>query len=103
VFGCAPVLWLGEISYSIYVVHFPIVLVLRHVTERFAGPSAFASGLSRWAIFLIAIGVVIALAALLFYTIEQPARRRLRNLFGRIDASAVIRMPADAGVGDRVG
>jgi peptidoglycan/LPS O-acetylase OafA/YrhL len=103
VFGCAPVLWLGEISYSIYVVHFPIVLVLRHVTERFAGPSAFASGLSRWGMFLLAIGVVIALAALLFYTIEQPARRRLRNLFGRIDASAAIGVPADAGVGDRVG
>ena len=101
VFGSGPALWLGEISYSIYVVHFPIILVLRRVAERIAGPAGFASGMARWAMFLVAMAVVIAAAALLFYGVEQPARRRLRNLFGRMDASRPAGVPAHDGVRDR--
>lgn len=99
VFGSRLALWLGEISYSIYVVHFPIILVLRRVAERIG----FTSGAAGWAMFLIAIAVVIAAAALLFYGVEQPARRRLRNLFGRIEGSAPAGVPAHDGVRDRVG
>jgi len=40
----------------------------------------------RLMMFVVSIGSVIGAAALLFYLVEYPARTRLRNLLGKIDA-----------------
>jgi peptidoglycan/LPS O-acetylase OafA/YrhL len=86
VFGCRPVVWLGEISYSIYLVHFLVLLILRHGVDHIAAARIAASEAMRLMMFVVSIGSVIGAAALLFYLVEYPARTRLRNLLGKIDA-----------------
>ena len=74
--------WLGEISYSVYMVHFPILIVLRRIYERL--------GYEGWnwpfqaIAFLVALTAVIAAAAALYYLVERPMRTRLRNRFGEL-------------------
>jgi len=84
VFGCKPAIWLGVISYSIYLVHFPILLVLRHGSEHFLGVGLRESEAMRLIMFLISLGLVIGAASLLYYLVEYPTRTRLRDLFGVI-------------------
>jgi len=78
--GSRPVAWLGEISYSVYMVHFPLLIVLRRVLEA-AGYAAWSRP-AHLAAFALAIALVIAAAAILFYVVEHPARRRFRDRFG---------------------
>jgi peptidoglycan/LPS O-acetylase OafA/YrhL len=35
--------------------------------------------------FMASIGIVIGAASLLYYLVEYPSRRRLRDLFGKLD------------------
>ena len=84
VFGCRPVVWLGEISYSTYLVHFPIFLLLRHGAERVFGFSLAASEALRSIMFVGSIGAAVGAASLLYYSVELPTRKRLRNLLGKI-------------------
>jgi peptidoglycan/LPS O-acetylase OafA/YrhL len=80
--GSRPFVWLGEISYSIYMIHFPVLLVIRRFWERV--------GIAQWTpsgkalAFAVTVAVVIALAAMLFYVVERPARTRLRDQMGRL-------------------
>jgi peptidoglycan/LPS O-acetylase OafA/YrhL len=68
-----PLLFLGAISYSLYVVHQNIgYLIIRHATEI---------GIPTNAAILVAIISVIALATLITYRIERPAQRWIRGLF----------------------
>jgi peptidoglycan/LPS O-acetylase OafA/YrhL len=74
--------WLGEISYSVYMVHFPILIVARRLLDQ--------QGLGDWplaarALTLLAmVALVLALAATLFYIVERPARTLLRDRAGRM-------------------
>jgi peptidoglycan/LPS O-acetylase OafA/YrhL len=72
--------FLGEISYSIYLVHWPILLALRRALEKWQTPVA------PLAVTCFVIVLVIGCACILFYAIELPVRRSLRNTFGVIDA-----------------
>jgi peptidoglycan/LPS O-acetylase OafA/YrhL len=80
--GSRPLVWLGEVSYSIYMVHFPVLIVIRRFWERL--------GFSEWPpagkifAFLATVVLVIAIAAMLFHVVERPARTRLRNRMGRL-------------------
>jgi peptidoglycan/LPS O-acetylase OafA/YrhL len=67
-----PVVWIGEISYSIYMVHFPVLIALRRVLwfSSLAAPVAFC----------LMVAIVAIAAAGTHYLIERPARRLLRNL-----------------------
>ena len=79
--GSRPFLWLGEVSYSVYMVHFPILIVIRRLWEWL--------GFAEWQpvgktlAFLATVVLVIALAAMLSYVVERPARTRLRDQMGR--------------------
>jgi peptidoglycan/LPS O-acetylase OafA/YrhL len=92
--GNPPVRWLGEVSYSIYMVHFPVLLVLRRLFESF--------GYARWSstgqalAFFVSIGVVIAAAALVYYAVERPARLRLRDRMG-VNAARFAATKTEAG------
>ncbi len=86
-FGSRPAVWLGEISYSTYVVHFPILLVLRHSVDHFARFHAADSELAQLMLFFVSLAIVICAASLLYYWVEYPARHRLRNVFGVISAN----------------
>lgn len=81
-FSLAPLIWLGEISYSLYMVHFPVLRALGIVfrPERLTamGPTAAAG------IYCLCIGVCIACAAMLYYLVERPLRVRLRNAVGEM-------------------
>jgi peptidoglycan/LPS O-acetylase OafA/YrhL len=88
ILGSRPLVWMGEVSYSIYMVHFPVLLIMSRFWEL-VGLGAWA-GPARSAAYAATILLVIALAALLFYAIERPARTRLRDQFGKLTASAPI-------------
>jgi peptidoglycan/LPS O-acetylase OafA/YrhL len=61
----APVQWVGNISYSLYLVHWPVIAI---ATQYSLSPLPLHSELE-----LVAVSV--ALSALLYYTIENPIRR----------------------------
>jgi peptidoglycan/LPS O-acetylase OafA/YrhL len=80
--GSRVMVWLGEVSYSIYMVHFPVLLVIRRLWEHLGFPNWATP--AKVLAFAASIGLVIALAALLFYAVERPARMRLRDRLGRL-------------------
>lgn len=63
-------LFLGTISYSLYLVHPPAVRVVYTLGRRFAtGPAG------KTALFFVALGTTIAAAYLLYLVVERPAQR----------------------------
>ena len=82
VLGSWPFVWLGEISYSLYMVHFPILIVIRRFWEGL-GFDQWPAGAKLCAV-VGTVALVIAVAAMLFYVVERPARTRLRDQAGKI-------------------
>jgi peptidoglycan/LPS O-acetylase OafA/YrhL len=80
-----PLLWLGELSYSLYLAHGLVqfgatrLLNAEGISDR-GSLSHLMSLLLIAAMFLIAFGI----AALTYLTVERIARRRLRRLFGLV-------------------
>lgn len=78
--------WIGEISYSVYLVHSPIIVLLFPLYKEIQ-----ASGMSRLAGYFIALGItllcVISVAALTYKWIENPinewGKRVAASLAGR--------------------
>ncbi len=81
-FSRRPAIWLGEISYSVYIVHVPSIFVLRTGFDEIGFETW--SGPMRIAAVFAAIVITISAAAVLFYLVERPVRRRLRNSLGHI-------------------
>jgi peptidoglycan/LPS O-acetylase OafA/YrhL len=88
ILGSRPLVWMGEISYSIYMIHFPVLLLMRRFWER-VGVGAWPDP-AKSAAYAATVVLVIALAALLFYAVERPARTRLRDRFGKLHRVPVI-------------
>ena len=65
-FRARPLLWLGKVSYSLYLVHLPLLLAVIYVFHGYAGIVVLA------ALFPI---VALMAAALAFYLVERPAIR----------------------------
>jgi peptidoglycan/LPS O-acetylase OafA/YrhL len=65
VLGRRPVQFLGRTSYSLYLVHWPVLVI---------APLAIGHALTTADKWLVLFGSL-ALAVLMFYTVEQPARR----------------------------
>jgi peptidoglycan/LPS O-acetylase OafA/YrhL len=81
VLGSRPFVWLGEISYSVYMVHFPVLIIIRRVWEQLGFAQWPASG--KMSAFIVTVALVLALAAMVFYVVERPARTRLRDRMGK--------------------
>jgi peptidoglycan/LPS O-acetylase OafA/YrhL len=60
-----PLVWLGTISYSLYLVHWPIVLMLKD--------DRLHTG--RWAGIAIRVAVSLVVAVALHHGVERPLRR----------------------------
>ncbi len=82
ILGSPPLVWLGEISYSIYMVRFPVLIVIRRFWEHVGFAQWETAG--KAIAFLATIALVVAIAAALFYLVERPARTRLRDRMGKL-------------------
>ena len=81
--GAAPLVWLGAISYSLYLLHQYIGFALLLRLE--------ASGVDATAAMALTLGAVLLLAAAVTFWIERPALRAIRDWYrrGREDARPV--------------
>jgi peptidoglycan/LPS O-acetylase OafA/YrhL len=82
ILGSRALVWLGEISYSVYMVHFPVLIVIRRLWERLGFAQWQPAG--RMFAFMATVALILALAAMLFYVVERPARTRLRDQMGKL-------------------
>jgi peptidoglycan/LPS O-acetylase OafA/YrhL len=69
-----PLAFLGTISYSIYLIHFPVqllfyLLIQKTISLNFAAPSSF----------FIYLSCVILISTLVYYTIERPCVQFAKN------------------------
>lgn len=73
-----PVRYLGKISYGIYLLQFPVCMVLRKLSDRWGSP-LFADGAGAhtktWEGFILLAGLTIAAASLSWYALEGPLVR----------------------------
>lgn len=81
ILGTAPARWLGRISFSLYLVHVPIIATL-----------AFALGDARWPL-VVALGVPLSLlvAAGFAAVVERPAHRAARAAGRALGSAAAAR------------
>jgi peptidoglycan/LPS O-acetylase OafA/YrhL len=66
--GIGPLVYLGEISYSLYLVHCPLREIMYTVAR------------TRHLPFALEIAITVAVSAAMFHYVEQPCRRLIRNL-----------------------
>jgi peptidoglycan/LPS O-acetylase OafA/YrhL len=83
-----PFMYLGRISYSVYIVHALVLAVYARIIGRIAGGDA----LTEFAIVAIYTALVILASHLLYTRVEDPARRWLRGPL----VDGVPRTPAPA-------
>ena len=62
----APIVYIGKISYSLYLVHWPVNIFARLLFQTYS---------SEWRLAMLALSF--ALAALIYHTVEDPIRRGL--------------------------
>lgn len=105
---CKPVSWLGKVSYSIYLVHYPILwaylqvirVVLKAPTvtighEKVATPHWLVGTVFLFA----AIGTVLVVSHISFKWIEEPFRKKSKALAGRwFPEGGAPRATAPAGI-----
>jgi peptidoglycan/LPS O-acetylase OafA/YrhL len=82
VLGSRALVWLGEISYSVYMVHFPVLIIIRRLWEWLGFAQWHAVG--HIFAFTATVVMILTLAATLFYVVERPARSRLRDQVGKL-------------------
>jgi len=82
ILGSRALVWLGEISYSVYMVHFPVLIIIRRLWEWLGFVHWQAVG--HISAFMATVVLILALAATLFYVVERPARSRLRDQLGKL-------------------
>ncbi|MDJ0388131.1 acyltransferase [Roseomonas sp. E05] len=64
-------LWLGKVSFSLYLVHLPVLLMLTHLLRDRATPGMVA---------LLAVPLALPAAAITHALVERPAQRLARSL-----------------------
>jgi peptidoglycan/LPS O-acetylase OafA/YrhL len=94
--------FLGRISYSIYMVHFPVLFVAALAARALGGQDALLrqSPAVRVVLFILALAVIVALSTLTYHAIEAPCRKaimaRRRRRHARPEGDATRLVSADA-------
>ena len=86
-----PLVWVGRLSYALYLWHWPLLFVLVKVWRRWQPESSP----DRWSLALVAVGLSLLLAALTHYGVERPLLRLKRHF------QAVTPSPAPEAVESR--
>lgn len=69
-------LFLGEVSYGIYLIHFAVLFAIAHAVAPHVGPLAPAAALAlNLALALATLAITVPLAALSYYGLERPCQR----------------------------
>jgi peptidoglycan/LPS O-acetylase OafA/YrhL len=78
--GSAPLRWLGEISYAVYIVHVFVLMSLSFVWDRSIQRIIPDPMIER--VFFIGATylIVVSAAAFLHFRVDEPVRRRLNEL-----------------------
>ncbi len=77
--------WLGDRSYAIYLIHMPVILALLHLFD----PAARGIGLLA-----LAAGLTLGLSQLSFRLIEQPGRKAIRQWWALRQSARTAAHPA---------
>jgi peptidoglycan/LPS O-acetylase OafA/YrhL len=89
---CKPVSWLGKVSYSIYMVHYPILWAYLQTVRVVLKAPAVTIGTDRvpvpsesmgWLFLIGALGTVLVVSHLSFHWIEEPLRKKSKVLAAR--------------------
>ena len=83
VFSARPVVWLGRISYSLYMTHTLTLAVASVLISRVWEGGRPTEGVVRAVIPVLVYAAVIAVAAAVFHLVEEPARHGLRRALSR--------------------
>jgi peptidoglycan/LPS O-acetylase OafA/YrhL len=86
--GWLPV-WLGRISYSIYLIHTPILIIGMQLLRRTATLRQFQFGLILWVTGYFVI--MLATAEFAWRYVEMPARNVIRNGWQRLGVRSLRR------------
>jgi peptidoglycan/LPS O-acetylase OafA/YrhL len=81
VFGSRVMMWGGRISYSVYMTHFILLMVLGEIlpAEKFADSNPLVRVGVMAIYYLLAVGV----GAVCYYIVEEPARKAIRRFIAR--------------------
>jgi peptidoglycan/LPS O-acetylase OafA/YrhL len=80
ILGSRPLIWLGQVSYSVYMTHFTVLFMMRRLLERLGFAEWQAVG--KLLAIISTVALVLVIAASMFYLVERPARALLRNQMG---------------------
>jgi peptidoglycan/LPS O-acetylase OafA/YrhL len=79
--GRAPLVWLGEVSFAVYMIHDPVLKLVGHAVPRTRVPLAGTAGDALYATLLLLL--ILAVASQAHRWIEQPGRALGRRLAPR--------------------
>jgi len=84
--ACRPVIRVGELSFGIYLLHLPILVMIFVALQHFTGPAALLDHPAQSQIMLgvLTAGATIPLSYLTYKYIESPLHRYGRRLAGKI-------------------
>lgn len=71
----APLLLIGDASYSLYLLHLPLVIVFLKVAARFGGLNGAFANISC----IVVVGFIIWLATIFHKRVEKPLLKKLKN------------------------
>jgi peptidoglycan/LPS O-acetylase OafA/YrhL len=79
-------IYLGDISYSVYMLHFPLILIVQMIAYKLNNQSKASLNVSFWpglGYCILFIAVLIVLSALSYKILEQPCRRYVNKWAGK--------------------